>query len=271
MFKWFKHYISVAICFARLAIQKQIEYPLFMLSWFVMIPISYTVGLLLLYILANQFQPLAGWTFSQLAFLYGLGDISHGLMIVFAIQTWDIENFVIHGEFDRLLVRPMNVFFQFLASYVNFIGLMDILTGIVIFGYACHLIGFIWSVSNIIKIILVIIGAALIRISFYTIICSVSFWTKRSSGVFWFGHELLERTTLYPISIYPYLLQMVLTLIIPVAFISFYPACDFLGKTNHSNFPLELVIWTPIVGILMFILANFVFNTGLRKYESSGS
>lgn len=271
MFGTIKYHTSVAACFLRLSLQKQFEYPIYIISCVVMIPLMYGTGILLLYFMVNRYQPLGGWTFPQLVFLYGIGYLSHGLMVVFSVQNWWIDNYVIHGEFDRMLLRPVSVYFQFSAMYFNFIGLMDVLVGGTIFIYGCNLIKFDWSLYNIIKVILIVIGATLIRSSIFTIFCSIAFWTKRSGSLVWLLNDFLERTTLYPMSIYPRFVQLMLTFIIPIAFISFFPSCEFIGKDSQFAFPLGMSIWTPVVGILMFILANLVFNSGLRNYESAGS
>ncbi len=43
-----RHYGSVAYCYARLSIQRQLEYPMFLVSWILMIPIAYFSGLWIL-------------------------------------------------------------------------------------------------------------------------------------------------------------------------------------------------------------------------------
>lgn len=271
MFRNVKYYASVAACFLRLSLQKQFEYTFDIICCFIMIPMMYGTGILLLYFMVSNYQPLSGWTFPQLAFLYGLGDLSHGLMMVFSVQNWWIETSVVRGEFDRMLLRPINVFFQFSVTYINFIGLMDVLVGGTIFIYSCYLIGFNWSIYTIMKVILIVVGAALIRSSIFTIFCSIAFWTKRSQSMFVLLNDFMERTTLYPMSIYPYFVQLMLTLIIPIAFISFYPSSELLGKSTPFALPLGMSVWTPLIGVVMFILANLVFNYGLKNYESTGS
>lgn len=266
-----RHYTSVAACLIRLSLQRQFEYPSFLFSWLLMIPINYFSGVWMLKILIDSFQPLAGWTFPQVAFLYGLALVSHGLQIVFAIQSWYIEFYVTRGGFDRMLLRPMNVFFQFTFDYTNLIGVIDLLTGVVLFAIGCRLVEFAWTVGNIVKLLFVILGGALIRIGFYTTLCSIAFWTKRSLPLRQLGHDLLWRTTFYPLSIYPRLLQTVLTFAIPIGFITFYPACEFLGQDARTSLPLDLAVWTPLVGILSFALSQLVFRLGLRNYESAGT
>lgn len=266
-----KHYLSVAVCFARISIQSQIEYPLFLISWALAVPLQGFAGVLLLKVIVDRFNPIAGWTFPQLAFLYGLGLLSSGLMVILFIRTWGIESLVIEGGFDRMLLRPMGIFFQLQSSYFNFIGFFDIFPAVVIFIYGCKASGFVWSLSNIIKLLLVIFGGVLIYASYFTISGSVAFWTKRSRSLLGIGWALLERTTQYPLIIYPRFVQIIFTFILPFGFISFYPSCDFLGKDERFILPAGLAIWTPVVGVLMFILAHSIFNLGLKKYEGSGS
>ena len=266
-----RHYYSVAACFARLAIQRQLEYPIFLVSWLLMIPIQYFSGAWLLKIIIERFGTLNGWEFPQLAFIYGLGLLSHGLMVVFFINTWSIDYMVIEGGFDRLLLRPMSVFFQMIASYVNFIGLIDLMPGLIILIYGSHLVHMDWSVFNILKLILIVSGGVFIRAALFICLGSISFWTKRSASLVGFTLTLLERTTMYPLNIYPIALQMILTFLIPIGFISFYPASEFLGKASGFHIPLSMALWTPVVGFICFMFSQFIFNIGMKKYESTGS
>lgn len=266
-----KYHVSVASCFYRLAIQRQLEYPLFLVSWLLLIPTQYFAGVWLLKVLTVRFQPLNGWDFPELAFLYGLGLLSHGLNVVLFIQAWHIDGMVIRGGFDRMLLRPMNVFFQFVVNYFNFIGLIDLIPGTIIFLYACKLVGFDWTFANIVKLFLVVGGGTLIRASIFTVLGSIAFWTKKSASLVGMTLALQERTTMYPLQLYPYTIQVILSFVIPIGFISFYPAVEFLGKTDGFQLPSGLALWTPVIGLISFVVSHAVFHVGLRNYESSGS
>jgi len=266
-----RHYTLATMCSFKLSLQRQFEYPIQIISCFIMVPMMYGSGVLLLYFMVENYQPINGWTFPQLTFVYGIGNISHAVMMIFAAQLWNIEKYVIHGEFDRMILRPMSIYYQFLTNEINFIALIDLITGGIILSYGCRLVEFNWSAYNTVKIIMVVLGAALIRFSIFTVICTITFWTKKCMSLVALANELLERTTLYPVSIYPFFLQFIFTFIIPVAFISFYPACEFLGQDAYFNFPIGLSVLTPIIGILVVIPAVMFFNYALKSYESSGS
>jgi len=66
------------------------------------------------------------------------------------------------------------------------------------------------------------------------------------------------------------LIQALFTFVIPIGFISFYPASAFL---DHDRFvlPFDLALLTPGIGLMFFGLSQLIFNRGLRKYESAGT
>jgi ABC-2 type transport system permease protein len=229
------------------------------------------VGVWMIGVITQRFQSLNGWTYPQIAFLYGISLLSHSISILLFIQTWGIERMVRRGAFDRFLVRPISVFYQFCIDYINPIGFTDMIPGLIIFIYGCNIVHFQLTFINVVKVLLVLFGAALIRGASYTILGSVAFWTKSSSSLISMVHTVFERTTYYPLSIYPLAIQIIFTFILPFGFISFYPACDFLGQDTGFHLPIGFALWTPVVGILLEIIAVFIFNRGLKKYESAGS
>lgn len=274
MINGIKHYLDVLKYSIHLSIQRELEYSSYTFCWLLMIPIQTFSGVYMLKVILDRVGSLNGWTFGQVAFLYGLGVFSHGLQDLLFIQTRFIENNVIRGEFDRLLVRPMGVFFQFCSGNVNFCGFYGLIPGIIIFAYGCKEVHFQWSLSNIALLIFVILGGTLIQAALYTLTGSIAFWTKKSSMFVGVNLELFDKTTQWPMIIYPSWFIRIFSFLIPMGFVSFYPTCGFLGISSGVSFPLplEMAIWTPLVGFLWFMLARKVFYLGLsKKYESAGS
>lgn len=270
MLQTIKYYMSVNYYYLRLAILRQLEYPMFLVSWFLVIPFQYLTGIWMIKFVLNEFNNLNGWTFNELTFIYGLSLISHALMVIFFIQSWSISDTVIKGGFDRLLLRPMNVFFQFGASNINFIGFIDLIPASIIFIYGFTTLGIDLTFVTTLKLIITIVGATLIQCSAFTLIGSIAFWTKKSSSLTWLTLEIIERTTMYPIAIFPYFFRLALT-IIPIGFISYYPAIDLLDKETNMNSVPPFTLLTFLIGIFVFSLSIAVFNLGLKRYESSGS
>lgn len=271
MLKRLIYYIKLANCSSKLSIKRQMEYPAFLISWLIKIPVQYFSGIWMLKVITDKFQNINGWDFKELAFIYGLSLLSNGLMVIIFTQTRYMDSMIIKGEFDRMILRPADIFFQFVTYSINFIGLIDLIPGIIIFIYACDNIHFVWNGINFIKLFGVIVGGTMIRGAFYIIMGSIAFWTKKNSSLISTGITMLERTTMYPLSIYPFFIQILFTVVLPFGFISFYPACEFLGQEDRFLVPVGLSVWTPLIGCVCFFVAICIFRNGLKIYESSGS
>jgi ABC-2 type transport system permease protein len=71
----------------------------------------------------------------------------------------------------------------------------------------------------------------------------------------------------YPLTVYSVGIQAALTVFVPFAFVSFFPASAVLGRDGYG-----WVGWaTPLVALYCVAVAGLVFRRGLRQYESSGS
>lgn len=266
-----KYYISVAGFFMKLNIQAQMEYPAFLIGFFITNAFQFLTGISSIFFVVNIFHSINGWIFKEIAFMYGIGVISHALSIIFFIQTWYVEHLVVHGEFDQMKLRPLNVFFQFCVMKLNLIGLTDMLPGLIIFIYGSNAIDFQWSLENTVKLLLVIMGATLIRGSIYALSSSVAFWTKRSSDFTRVFHDLFQKVFTYPLTVYGKVIQVLLTFIIPIGFVCFYPAAEFMDKDTGFIFPIPATIITFAIGVLLFGLTFIVFDKGIKAYQSAGN
>jgi ABC-2 type transport system permease protein len=272
MFKEIRESVSLAFYLLRFTAKGQFEYPLWLVSFIVSIPIRCVGGIVFLYALVQQFESISGWSFYHLLFLYSLSYISEGAAFALAAQAWRIDLYLDRGDFDRMLVRPAGVLFQFFFKYLNLIGVVDVVVALGILGYAMAKLNMIMLPMVVVKMLLVVIGATLIRIAFLTILGSISFWSQRSSPVVGLGSEIMNKTTVYPITIYPRAVQFVLTFVLPFGFIGFYPASSLFGYSHQFDFlTVNAAFVTLGIGIAAFTLCSVIFSQGMNRYESSGS
>lgn len=271
MIRTIKHYLSVTWVYFKMSILATMEYPASLLGWLLANPIQFIVGFATIKFVVEEFGSVAGWGYGQLAVLYGISVISHALGVIFFIQCRFMGYFVIEGEFDRYMLRPMSVLYQFFFTEFNSVGLTDLIPGICVFIYGCIQVDFVWSIGNILNILILLIGAAFIRGGIYLILgCSV-FWTKSRSAYSNYIQELFDKTTMYPLTMYPEGFQLLLTWLLPIGWVSFYPVAELLGVSN-GLFQWKGAIWATLaIGMLVFAIAAWVFNRGLKHYESAGN
>lgn len=274
--KKIRHYLSVIAYTYKIGMKRDLEYISYQISWLIMIPLSSFSGYYVLKLITDQNGDINGWSLGQIAFLYGLSMFSHGFQDLFFIQTRYIDDYVVHGDFDRLLLRPMDVFIQFITINVNICGVWSLIPAVVLFAYGCHLLNFAWTFINIVSVLMIIVGGTLISFAIFSITGCIAFWTKKSSFLTSLNLTIIDKMTSYPMTIYPKVLRGIFTFIIPVGFITFYPVCGLLNTDTGINYslpiPIELPVLSLVVGIICFMIARWFFNFALKyKYESAGS
>lgn len=265
------HYLRVTLAYIRMALLTIVEYPSSIAGWLLSNPIQFVVGFATIQFVVQEFGQINGWSYGQLAVLYGLSVISHALSMIFFVQGWFMGYYVIEGEFDRFLTRPMSVLYQFFFTQINIFGITDLVPGILVFIYGCIKTQFVWSMKNILCILIMLIGATLIRGGIYIILGTSSFFTRSANDFGQFTQEIFDKTTMYPISMYPESFQFILTYIIPIGWVSFYPVSSILGIGDTSAMFTGAVGFTLLIGILVMLVAGLYFNFGLKKYESAGN
>ena len=264
------HYLDVTAHVIKMAVMTVIEYPSNIAGWLISNPLQFIMGFAIIRFVVESFGQINGWTYGQLAFLYGLSVISHALSMIFFVQGWFMGYYVMEGDFDRYLTRPLSVLYQFFFTTINIIGITDLIPGILVFVYGCVKSSVHVNLLFILQVIIILLGATLIRGGIYILIGSTSFHMHSAVDFGQYTQEIMDKTTMYPLSMYPESMQFILTYLIPVGWISFYPASDLLGIDSIFN-GLTVPLITLAAGIVMMLIAGAYFNLGLKKYESAGN
>jgi len=218
-------------------------------------------------ILFQKATQLAGWRLEEVVFLWGFTQIPYGLFNVISLNLYDFgNNYIIEGKFDRVLLRPVSSLFQVLFETFRIESLQEVATGTFCMWWASHRLGIHWGAGKFLMLLFFGLCAAIIYVSIFLILSTVSFFWEDRIGVHppvWnviaFGR--------YPLSIYSGVVQFFLCWIIPFGLASFYPSVRLLGRTVTPEY-LPLV---PVVAIVFLSIAVSLWNFGTRHYSSTGS
>jgi len=224
------------------------------------------IGVVFLWAIFRSIPAINGWHFWDVVLIYGLVTIAESVSQLFAQGTWNLATVVNTGELDPLLIRPMSPVLQVLGSQVGVAGVGNLALGIgLLVGGVSH-VEVRWSPGLVAVCLVLLVSACLIKVGLNLLTSCTAFWLRTMWPMFPFSMHTLGELARFPLSIYSVGVRIVLTAVLPFAFVSFFPATFVLG-TDGSWW---VGLLTPLVAAYCLGLGVLVFRRGLRRYESAG-
>ncbi len=219
----------------------------------------------------HRFKTISGWTLGEMAFLYGLLIFSQGITALIFNSLNTFEEFTIQGNFDRVLIRPLNPLAQILCSRFEISSVSNFFIGATALIFGSRLSGIEWTLGKLLMLPTVIVGAVLILGGIRVFVAAAAFWTIRNRSLVHTVVYSSKECIYYPISIYNGAVQFFLTFIFPLAFVNYYPSTYFLNKSGDTLMHPLLQYLTPLVGVVVFSGSLFFWKKGMGKYQGTGN
>lgn len=223
------------------------------------------LNLLFLSAVFSHVPTINGWSYAECVLISGIYGIIAGLSPIFLEGMWNLSWRVNQGQLDYPLVRPAPVPAQVMGSMIGLHGVGDVLIGSAMVGWAVSRIDVEWSVWTVLIGLLLFVSAAVIHLSLVTIFNLVTFWIPGPHPVLAIAMHNIEDMARYPMTIYGLAVRAAFTVLVPFAFVTFFPVAWLLGKqTGWAG------LLTPLVALYCVWLARTVFRRGLLRYDSAG-
>lgn len=254
----------------RINILTTLEYRENFLMWLGFLTIYYGSAVATLYIVLHQFPSMNGWDFKSMAFLYGLWMLAHALHNTLFSAVSDIPEHIREGSFDRTLIRPLDTLFATIATpgqiFPDELALAMLYFSVATWYAGVHVD---WIFALFVP--LVVVGGALIDLAINLIIATLAFWFVRVDALRWIALQLEAEFTRYPIGIYSRSVRLLLTFVLPFAFMNYFPAAYFLHKTDAAlGLPPAIGLFAPVIGLAFVAVAYGFWRFGLNRYQGVG-
>jgi ABC-2 type transport system permease protein len=187
------------------------------------------------------------------------------------INFLTLLEYVREGRFDRFLVRPLDALFQVLTVPQQIVP-DGLVLGVATLAVATVAANVRVDWLFLVFVPLVVFGGALIDLGISLAVATCSFWLVRVDTLRWVVMSLEQDFTRYPISIYTRGVRIVLTFVLPFAFMNYFPATFFLQKADTGlHFNPAIGLLTPAIGLAWLAVAYAFWLVGLRHYQGTGS
>jgi ABC-2 type transport system permease protein len=223
-------------------------------------------NLVFILVVFGHTQFLGGWTRDEIIFIYGFFLVPYAIFGAF-FNIWDFnERYIVKGEMDRILTRPIHSLFQVILERIELESLFGAITGILIMTYASIQLGLSFQWYDMILFIVFAISGALVYAGIFVSLASIGFWSDSPTSLMPMMYNIGNYGR-YPVDIYNSVIRFVLTWILPFAFVGVYPAAFFLEKEEWYVYSFL----TPVMGLAFFILSVILWNAGVKKYRGAGN
>ena len=209
---------------------------------------------------------LAGWSFDQLLLVSGLWIVFSG--VAGAILSPNVSRMVEHiqrGTMDFVLIKPANS--QFLATLTacSPLKLIDIVTGMSLVVMGLYRLGHWPSMYQWASFLVMIPAGVVMTYAFWVLLVTLAFWFVRVDNfpeIFWTFFECGR----FPVNVYRNPVRFLLTFVVPVAFLTTFPAATLLGLISPTY-----VIASVVVAMIALFASTRFWRYAVRFYSSASS
>jgi ABC-2 type transport system permease protein len=213
-----------------------------------------------------QTNSLGGWSKGEVFLLYGFYRLASSIDYIFFARSIRSFSYLVNsGDFDLILIRPVNTLFISFTRLIDTARIFPIAIGVVMVYYASQLIAITWTPATVLYLGILLIIAVMIRFSIEIILILPIFWLQKLENIVDFQMSLFSIAR-FPKDAFPDAMRQFFSFVIPILFVAAVPSEILLGKATPYTFLLLLMV----AGI-SFTSMYAGFFIALRHYSSASS
>ncbi len=209
---------------------------------------------------------LAGWSAMELLALVGIYYIMSGYIQTFVQPSMERLLRDVHkGTLDFTLTKPEDA--QLLVSVRAFAvwNLIYVLLGIAVVVFALARAGDAPSTGQIVAFVVTLLLGGVIVYSFWLMLATIAFWYIKIENILVIFQSMYEAGR-WPVGIYPPVLRLMLTFLVPVAFAVTVPASALVGRVSGAA-----LAGTLLAALGFFVAARLFWRRGVRAYAGASA
>ncbi len=217
-----------------------------------------------LIVLFSKTQFIANYTLMQGLFFFLTFNLIETATQLFFREVYRFRQLVVSGDFDLVLVKPMNPLFRALAGGADPLDLLMLIPYVWALIFVGGNIGNL-TVSGVMVYGVLLVNGFLIATGFHILVLALAIVTTEIDHAIMIYRDVTSMGRL-PIDIYREPLKSFLTFVIPVGVMMTFPAKALFGLLSPGFIAISL-----LVGGLFFLFSVRIWKYALTKYASASS
>ncbi|WP_432114921.1 ABC transporter permease [Streptomyces sp. S1] len=219
----------------------------------------------------GQVKGLGGFSFAEVAFLYGMAGTAFGLADLTMGSLQRMGKRVRDGSLDVFLMRPAPLLAQVAADKFALRRFGRVAQALLVLVWSLLLLDVDWTPVKVALLPVTVVCGAVIFGAVMVIGASALFWLQDAAEVtnaFTYGGNTLLQ---YPPTIFAQELVRGVVYVVPLAFVSWLPALYVLDRPAPAGVPDWAAFAAPPVALVCCGVAGLAWRAGIRSYRSTGS
>lgn len=256
--------------FVRVSVQNVTAYRFDMAVRLFMSLMHMVYELIVVWTIFENTRSLAGWEWQHMLVLVGVYRIvAGGIRMSIVPNMRRLLEDIREGTLDFVLMRPVNA--QLLVSIREFViwRAADVLLGAALATVGCvKLLGHV-PLMPAISFVLMLTAGFIIVYSVWLMLATLCFWFVRIQNIEMIFWNVFEAGR-FPIAIYRPWIRWTLTFLVPLAFITTFPAATLLGGPE-TGVPSAAPIYAFVIAAVMLLISGAFWRIGLRHYSGASA
>lgn len=215
-------------------------------------------------ILTSETNTIAGYSFWQVVFFFATFNLIDTAAQLFMREVYRFRTYVVSGEFDYFLSKPLSPLFRTLFGGSDILDLPILFLSIVFVVVAAVQMEAV-SFAGVLLYLALMANAFLIAFAFHIMVVALGVLTTEIDNALWMYRDLTAMGRL-PIDIYREPLRGILTFVIPVGIMITFPSKALMGLLSIQSVAIALSI-----GVVLLYVSYKFWQYAIKHYSSASS
>lgn len=260
-----RRYFKLLGIFTGNSLQLELEYRgNFVLNIFNSL-IATAMGLLIIVTMFGNTTSLGGWTFLEVLTLYGIFMIMEALIDILLYPNLNrVPEYIRTGAMDFFLLKPISARFLVSFRYLRVWMLPQLILGLGLLLYGMAQTGGLSITALLLTGVMLGCGAVLIYAIWFMLI-TTAFWLVKVENISELFNAFFQAGR-FPISAFPNWARLLLTIVIPIAFVTTVPASAAVGRLEPG-----LALAGSGLATLLLLASHACWRLAVANYTSASS
>lgn len=257
-------YLNAFRAFVANSLQHELVYRVDFFLNLINVLLGTAASLAIVFIMFTHRAEIGGWSFFEVVILIGIFRLVKCFVdVVIVPNVGRIPELVRKGGLDFILLKPIDSQFLVSLRHLSFWDLSEAIIGtcLVVIGWIAQDAPF--TLSQVVMMIVALLTGAGIVYAVWLLLMTTSVWLidiRNLPVVLRIGFEFAQ----FPVSAFPRSLRFILTLVVPVAFVTTVPASAVTGRLVWSD-----MLFGAAVALGLLVAARYFWHYALRHYTGA--